>query len=752
MNKTRLLTALLFAGGLFALLVAIVAAYLFLVNRNLANRRELATPPSIFIHSPKSGDSAPAGSFVPARATVSGINPIARVELWLDGELFQTQSPEPAEAERATTFHASFDLQMTEGVHMLFWRAVDNAGLVGQSISIPLDIFALSVETTTITAEENQTLVDIALSQGAEMDALQQLNPGLGEGGLPGGTQVNVPVQPSGAASAQPPGGGAAPQPPVDIIEPEPLPVTPPGLPALVVAGFPAIDFSSVFGLDSAPPKAPSNFQAGWEPCKVRLQWSDNADNESHFKVWMQPQYGPPQVIATLQGSPATGLAWYEFASPALGAYSFWVEAVNSLGSQPSGIRWIVVRDPKCKEAIATRLEIVGLDMNVPGSYNPIHCYLSIEGTPFERIPEDEKQSIQVLGGSADIAAWLGNKNRILLPMPVDEEVTLQGECLGWQGSTLTSLGVFQASLPREKWDGSRQEIRTAGFIIGYLIRPFGSTQAAGSYAYTDTDIPTPYNLSVARKYSSDRLEDARLARTPTLFWDWEGDPSKITGFSIYLDGEFFRWAAPEYKWTTFRLPSACGGSYYIQVAANSGDARSKRSASVKYEQPPCPVMAEVQFLTVYAQMTDDTCTPPFMSTCKYSPCDMLNEYIWIFASSATSEERKREKADLVKGGFRCKVEYTFNQLGIEDKLVVAIDPLNPTLVFEAQLWDWDQVEDDRFALVGRKVPLPGENWPTYEDWPKYDETFTFNTPGNDTALVGTTIKVRVRGFYLQLP
>jgi hypothetical protein len=354
--------------------------------------------------------------------------------------------------------------------------------------------------------------------------------------------------------------------------------------------------------------KAPSGLQAGFEDCSIRLVWFDNADNETGYDVWIQRLGGPPQRIVTLPAAAGIGPVTYEFRAPPFGIYSVWVEAVNGAFSQPSEIKGVAVNDEDCPQtALAAMLEIEGLDMSVLGNHDQVHCYLSLEGFPFQRIPEQEGEYIQVLGMAGDIHPHWGGENRILLPIPADEEVSIEGECLTIVGDKAVELGNFQANVPKEQWDGQRLEVKgDSQFTIGYRIRPHGPTLAQGVYKFTDTSIFQPKNLSTKVDSSPDPVENARLGRTPELHWGWPGDLNSIKGFNVLLDGEFFRWAAPEYNWTTVLLPTSCGGVYDLQVAAVNGDATSVPSPVLHYEQPACEIYAEVTFETFTFTRIDD--------------------------------------------------------------------------------------------------------------------------------------------------
>ncbi len=614
-TRTALIIGIIVLAGLIIFVMIAGGLGFFYSQRGLDDKRETNRPPTVFVHKPKDGDTYPAGTTIQAHISATGSKPITRIEMWLDGELHETQNPVPGTVKGASQANAVFELQVGEGAQTMYWRAVDYAGLIGQSP--PVAVIGgpgQAVETTEVTAREGQTLEDIAKDQEADLGAVDELNPDLGGAPIPGGTKVKVPAPPVPGGASQPPPPGEPP--PVDILPPAPLPVTPPGTPQLNPAVFPVLDISSILPLLAAMPKAPTSLEAGYEDCKIRLTWIDNADNETEFKIWMARLGGPPQLIATLKGSPATGPAWYEFKSPEFGIYSFWVEATNILGGQPSEIKWVGVTDPECKsDYLATRLEIEALDMNVSGGFGEVYCYLSLEGASARRIPEGDK-TIQVLNQWGDITKYWGGSKSILLPYPADEEVSLEGECLGLAGnSPPVSLGKFSASVPREQWDGRRLEISGDKFIVGYRINPHGSKQAQGIYFHTDYDILKPYNVVVAQEKPSDpndSVENAILARRPFISWKWDGDESNLTSFTIYMDGEILQWAEPDWRKTRLLLPAGCGVSYQIQIAANSGEAQSVPSAPFTYITPPCPVMVEVHFQSLYAYQTDDSSFNPF--------------------------------------------------------------------------------------------------------------------------------------------
>lgn len=468
----------------------------------------------------------------------------------------------------------------------------------------------------------------------------------------------------------------------------------------------------------------------------------------------MQALGGPPRVIATLEGSSVTGPAWYEFKSPGFGIYSFWVEAVNSLGSQASEIEWVAVNDIECLPALASHLEIEAVSMElIAVNWAKVYCYLSIEDAPEQRIPQDDSQFLDYNGeGSWNISEWAGGKHKLLIPLPSDLEISLEGECFAWLGNDgPNTLGKFQESVPKEGWNGSDRHIQSTQYELVYRIHPFGPEDAQGSFTYLNPTLKRPYNLVVDRSTASDPFKNADLGRYPTLSWDWDGDEDDITNFTILANGEFFSVVDSDLQERTFTLPSTCGVTYTFQVGANSNEARSLYSDSEKYVQPPCPVMAEVQFLTAFSQSTDDSdCAFPDMSSCfSYTggSCHDLGIYYEIWATGAEYIVHNYWSSQIPFFPYRCGIEYSFSpHMGAtQDSIIVAIDPADPRLTFGTEFKEEDDGPDDRFGVTYKMLEFK------YEEWPNIDmEIPLVALYDGDTA--DLTVNVHVRGFHYPGP
>lgn len=734
-------------GAVSMLCIFVLMAGYRVARFNLEAKRLQNAPPTILVHSPSSGDSVPAGSLLVASATAVSQKPIARVELWIGGELFQMDSPGATLVDSQNTFRVTFEIEMTEGTHVLVFRAVDTAGQIGQSPSIFIvgEPRMGDEETALVITEEGLTLEDVAAGLGAEPGELRALNPNLGGGTLPGGSIITAPPPSAQETGAEPPPAAGG-QPPASVIQPPPLPVTP-AIPALQPISVAALNIRDLMAIMlSNRPRAPSDLQVGFEDCIVYLQWTDNADNESHFNVWMQRLGGPPQIIATLEGSSSKGPAWYKFKSPSSGAYGFWVEAANALGSQPSMIKWIFIADLSCKDEIATRLEIEALDMHVSGPYHQLYCYLSLEGTPEKRIPENEGEFFQVQNGLWNITDYWGGQNRLLIPMPYDEELTIGGKCQGWQGGTfIDTQQTFAVNVPKEQWDGRRLEIATNDYVVGYKIQPHGPTQAQGLFHFTNPTLPEPEIISVTPGTDEDQAKRAMAARNLTLEWKWEGDQEAINGFIVFVDGEEFRYTSKLQRQEQIFIGTPCAGFVEFKVAAfGPSGSRSTPSMAHVYRQPDCEIYAEVKFVSIQTGYTSDCfgiyCYEYISTTTidvSDSPCDSLRAYYTIWATSAVPMKESFYGANTYLY-FTCNTIYPFSKIGDVDTLIVPIDPQDPRLRFGTRFREWDFWWDDDIAVIGEEVSM------SLDKWPDYEEVFTFDIR-NDEAWTLTTI--RVRGF-----
>ena len=160
--------------GIVLFIGAVVLIYLKVIDLVTENKRANAAPPTVQIVSPIAGDIFPVGQTVYAAATAVGTADIQYIELHLDGESVGKAFNDDGSGG---AFDVRFEFMISDGGHMLSARTVDQNGLVGQSIPIP--VYG-TVETETVGAlvyssKDGDTLASIADNLGVELEDLLEL-------------------------------------------------------------------------------------------------------------------------------------------------------------------------------------------------------------------------------------------------------------------------------------------------------------------------------------------------------------------------------------------------------------------------------------------------------------------------------------------------------------------------------------------------------------------------------------------------
>ena len=706
------------ALGLLALLLRF-----YLIPNLLDQKRLLTSPPDIHVTSPVNGEQFLEGSILYSKATASGTYPIARVELWLDDELYAEKSS-PGDTELDLyIMYVDFPIEVTPGTHMLYWRAVDNKGQIGQT----LPIMILGTERPDITIQdEGQTLQEVAEALGEDLQALENLNPGLGGADIPVGTAVNLPQQTGNQA------GGGAPQPgPIDLSGAYIL------LPADPIN--PIINFRSIVSvLLTALPAAPTGLTVGLDNCMVQLRWMDNATNEQNYHIYMCKDQGNCRTIADLPPRRGTGLAAYSFHAPGPGTYYFWVYAVNELGKQPNQHYRRLDITQACPGALATQLEVEPLDLQTSAQTGQTYCYISLEGGPYHRYPDNNffNDFVNTLIG-----------NKIIIPIPQDDEVTVEGECLNHHGNHVTSLGTFSVSNPRQQWDGSRLQAQGDSFALGYRIQFHGSEEAQGFYRYTDFELPAPKVISVEAESAEDPINKSRLARKIILKWDWNGNRDEINSFVVAWDDvDEYLYVGKDLDWEVpVTLPSSCGNTFEFAVAAvGGGGARSPYSERYEYKQPDCELYAEVIFDSFELVKHED------QESFRDYPCDEAELHFGFYVRSATVDRMSSwhgtpTKCHIPMAPERYPLGHSWESERYRNSniFLVAIDPNDYALSIYVYFYDEDFLSDLLCVFDGIIYNTP-------DDWPNYKQEFVeICEEGDEDDFPRGVVKLnfRVRGF-----
>jgi hypothetical protein len=714
------------------LTLVVVCAFVFLTDsaRRQRQAREEYSPPTVIVSEPAPGTSAAAGSHISIFGTAMGHRPIASVEFWLDGELKETQKSEKAGG--VSPFYADFDLLVPpEGPHTIRLRAIDTAGLIGQSALVNLVGEAKPAEAyLAVPIQEGQTLDELAAYYGVSPSITRDLNQQLGIS-PPAGSTVQIPAPPdeagSEAAAPQAQAGGST--------------IVIPDVPAMqimsdrstgVLPGGPFIPEPVPFNENTTPPAAPTGLQAEVKGCKITIRWNDNAVDEDTYYVYAVPAtyHGFALPVAYLKASPATGPAWHELQPTTGGSLNIWVEASNAYGTQPSNEVWVYVPYATgCAPTLAQSLWIKMIDMTVEGNLDKAYCYVSLEKAPEQRLPVNSYSFVALQGGKSQTMPYDAS---FTTPVPRDGQIDLTGECDGWSGDTFHALGTFTTALPSASWNGQRLDIQGSGFQLGLSISPMAST-ATNPIESTDPTLPVPYDVSEDAPPNESWV--ANMYPLPkTLRWKWNGDLNKIEGFQIFLNGQPYSYYPFKEFEKLVQLPGDCSRPVRWQVAARSGAAASALSAPVSYDLPACQAYLRVRFDYMWFDITDDGAPGDW--------CDTLEAYFEISVREVTRKFWNTQiniPVKCYKQDFKDMTGGPYPSIYPPEPYVITI-PLsqgeNPGAIeIKARFIDSDPTwnPDDLFASfnehpLGAFVPGPGKKWSMSETWPGLDTYSGYST------------------------
>jgi hypothetical protein len=597
MNKT-LRKFILIAFVISAVVCVAGAAIIYLVNRSQSAKAVGYAPPDVQISSPEDGTEIDSGSIVSVSAIAQSTQPVTRAELWVDGELLATQDPDNPNGD--SPLYAHFPLLVQAGNHLVFVRALNSAGIVGQSMPISIN----GVKPVNVTDEGQTTNAPPPSGQpNASTGTTGPVTNPAKTGTIPSTGNTANPA--GGGGVAAPAGGGANP----------PLPNTPP----LAIIS-PAV---LTIPIASTPPSAPTDLIGKVDNCQLTLFWNDNASDESHYEIWIAGNGQLPWLYETLSSNKSLGGAWAMLAAPNPGTYSVWVEAVNPLGHTLSNMAKITVPN-NCPDTIPKQLDIQATQMTVPGNVDLVYCYVSFNGANAVRIPADPTKFITAVGGTTDIGAYAAGPNRkMVIPWPAGNTLAMHGECDGWTGGAYTKLGAFNTSFTSDKWNGLPQKVTLGSSYVIIVITTQPTTQKNTISGFTDPTMPMVYDFQIARvgDPNGDAAQKYMWENQRKLIWGWSGDKTKIVGFAIYMDGKPYKMVpkgnAPSHWVATVFLPPACSTSSLVRWQVKAVGLTGTDSALSLPVMLDCAgkVFVEVRFAELGFSATNN------------GKCDTLNVY-----------------------------------------------------------------------------------------------------------------------------
>ncbi|MGD8813707.1 MAG: hypothetical protein PVI78_04445 [Anaerolineales bacterium] len=425
-------------------------------------------------------------------------------------------------------------------------------------------------------------------------------------------SQQDVPQAPGAAAPTTPasPGG-------VEILQVDTL------LPAGNQFNLPFVVAIPI----SAPP-APTDFSASVENCQVNLSWKSSGSMAVGYTVWMSDQTGLHRLLATLKPGSGNQLG-YSFQPPKAGTLTVWVEAYNAIGSQSSNPAQVRV-DTDCASEGSTDVRIESQVISVPPEYQQVYVYLSIDGYPEQRFPSDDSSFLIAEGGQVFMPPEAGESSTFVIPQLSDDSIELTADCWGWAGGQLSQISTFSDVLISSEWDAGTLNIGNERCGLSVIVNTSGDEYEYGTFTNGNPSIPAPFNVRETRLGSNtwtvDGLEEYQWFWERLIQWQWKGDISKITGFTIRLNGKPFATAPANMRSHVVTLPEWCGTGNTWTVTANAKSGSSPTSAPANGFLPNCPAYFVLGFEWLKLYVADDSFHP-------FSPagCDTMEAY-WRLA------------------------------------------------------------------------------------------------------------------------
>ena len=531
-----LVLAALLAGSVFSL-------------RWIARNRDPG--PAVRVEFVDPGDPALVGQSVAVRGQAVHPEGIDLTELWVNGEKVTTQNLDGSPPEAGVYF--AFQ-PGAAGVYNIVLKAKSVHGVYGSSG--PRLVQALVQEDP----ENTNTPIQVILQEGDTAESVaEEYNVGLEDVTLPDGKSdvepgdsVIVLESPGDIEEdAEAPGEEESLD---DLPEVEPVPPTEElvplggdssGVPFWV--GFPGVDLvcaalpeacggGPAGGLPAKPDHV-TNFALS-ERCQVSVDWTDQADNETGFRIF-RVELGVTtglEMVGEHPPAPGTGsrLSFLdEFAGR--GRFTYIVQAYNGAGHVYMPASGEV--ETRCDETYAGSkipviVEVVSLDLDT--SREQLYCYFSFGAEPFSRVPRSYGTFIEQKGdGSWNISDYFSGEKGRRLMMPRESDLRLRGQCNVREG--FMPLSRFSASIPPAQWDGREIMVGPEDGSYQATIRVFLSTTARGDMSLVDPDIPAPYHLKEADHWQ--RCLFGRACRTipgSAVAWEYPSGADQPRAYQVF--------------------------------------------------------------------------------------------------------------------------------------------------------------------------------------------------------------------------
>ncbi|WKZ49001.1 MAG: hypothetical protein QY306_06490 [Anaerolineales bacterium] len=395
------------AFSLFILIAFLLACGLPKGTPSPASSVETAQNILVSLTDPLDGEAYPISAELSVRGEAISDHAIARMELWADGELYETYAA-PEDGLGLLVHYWDWS-PTTLGSHTLMVRAYNAQGQSAISNVTRIKGIEDPGYVVITQAEKGDTVANIAERYGAIVEEVARHNPDLQEtASLSAGTEVIVPI----------------------------------GAPAIVMessAGAKALMklhqwSGGIMSGDASV--APPTLTVTGQGCAAALSIGDASDNERGFNIYrLDPDTMSFSQLTSLPVHEGTGSLSHQDAN-LYGLYHYYVTAYDGDGESASNLVSVKIADANCAGE-PTPIESFAL---VPMSVDQYYLYLSINGGEWRRFPADD---FTYLKRADDID--FGRVANALLPN-FDGDISIKGETWGMVNGTATRLGTFEKS------------------------------------------------------------------------------------------------------------------------------------------------------------------------------------------------------------------------------------------------------------------------------------------------------------------
>lgn len=477
--------------------------YLFL---NVPSMSDQVSPESktvrTYIESPSGGTTWPMNSYIPFTITAQSSQPIVKIELYINGTLYETR--DLAAAMISTSYMEPWTWQPgTTGEFHLIARGIDSTGNTG--VSIPLILHATEEASTIspVVSLAGDTLESIAASANTTVDVILSDNPKIDPTApLGADTTVNIPNPPSPVTNTNIIKG--FPEVKVDPIITEPETGKPQfsigtdWLPQqnaqgdeqapveLVDIGFeksleieanptPGISqldefefwIKNVFKVEPSNPPLEPETEASFSGCNVKVRLMNigiffdaspgfqNA-NEDGFFIYRSRDGEPYERIATLPkilDYATTKEGLYQITdNNQFGVVSYYISSFNSMSEISGKPVTIPLSEAGCvdPDPNSNKVYLDHGDLILPNSMDLAYFYLQVENTESGtsrgfRIPEGTRFFQPESGHKLNLVNYLSD----YLDIVQDTDLDALLDVWAWSGGKLNHLGNYSIKIHR---------------------------------------------------------------------------------------------------------------------------------------------------------------------------------------------------------------------------------------------------------------------------------------------------------------